>query len=159
MSHPGTPLPALMSNAEMVAHEMDVPIVDAILNAMFDSEKQWTEKGLESPLKKWYNRVATIPTAVRTEIADGRVPDGRLMAFKPKNPWHPTNIFFRSHDTCRLLPMNCAIFRVQLYAMPSMWDHLEKTAESRKEYGDEWASLRATKKMILTRLVGPFTVH
>ncbi|KAH6905493.1 hypothetical protein BKA70DRAFT_1293301 [Coprinopsis sp. MPI-PUGE-AT-0042] len=152
MSPSRTPLPALMSQTDMVAHEMDVPVVEAILNGTFESEERWTEKGLESPLKQWYKRVATVPTAVRTRIADGRVPDGRLMAWNPKNLWHPKNIFFRSNDTCRLLPMNCGIFRVQLYAMPCLWNYLEQIAEARRRDGDD-VSLNVAKEMVLASLI------
>ncbi|KAH6905494.1 hypothetical protein BKA70DRAFT_1431131 [Coprinopsis sp. MPI-PUGE-AT-0042] len=135
---------------------LDVPVVENILNMIFDGEKVWEAKGLESPIKKWYKRVATGSTAVRSRIADGRLSNARSIVWNTKNPWLPENLYFRSNDTCRLLQMSCAVYRVQIYALPSLWSYLEQLAKKRKQ--DRESGLEGTKQFIVASIIHEVTM-
>ncbi|KAK0184731.1 hypothetical protein F5146DRAFT_891814, partial [Armillaria mellea] len=46
--------------------------------------------------------------------------------------FHPENLFFRTIDTGRLLPMALASFRVQLYVTKDLWDAFQRDKEKEK---------------------------
>jgi hypothetical protein len=103
--------------------EASVTVLTTRVQGMSSSAPQIPE---HSPWYNWYTRVATGASAVRTTVADGRIPYGRLIAWNPKKPWEPENLLFRSLDTCRLLPLDCAVFRIQMYATTCAWHWLEE---------------------------------
>ncbi|EAU87052.2 hypothetical protein CC1G_12389 [Coprinopsis cinerea okayama7 len=131
----------LMKDSVMVLREWGISRVEQWRDELFNlMEASWAKVGddvpstsakppNESPYRRWYRRVATGTTAVRQKVGDGRIPNGRLIAWNPKRPWIPKNLYFRSVDTCRLLPMFCADFRLEVYGLQSHWDWLEKKRE------------------------------
>ena len=142
--------PSLISDSIMVLDEVPARKVELIINTVFkEAEKQWIDEGHEegSHFQRWYRTVATGPQAFKKvkdglesrEVNNNAALQGRLIAWKTKQPFLPSNLFFRSVDTSRLLPMHLAHFRVQLYAHPSEWDHLDNlkngwTRDKWKEY-------------------------
>jgi hypothetical protein len=128
--------PALISDSVMVLDEVPARKVQAIMNIVFDvAEKSWVDEGHEegSHVQRWYRSVATGHNAIkgdwnlcsRTTASDNAGVRGRLIAWKTKEPFLPRNLFFRTVDTFRLLPVQLADFRVQIYAHPSGWDHID----------------------------------
>jgi hypothetical protein len=142
--------PALISDSIMVLDEVPASKVEAIRNAVFkDIEKVWLDEGHKegSHFQRWYRTVATGPKAVKKNTDDSQAGSinintavqGRFIAWKTNEPFLPSNLFFRTVDTSRLLPMHLADFRVQMYADPSEWNHLHNlngdwTRSKWKEY-------------------------
>ncbi|PBK81576.1 hypothetical protein ARMGADRAFT_948046, partial [Armillaria gallica] len=56
----------------------------------------------------------------------------RTIAWKKDKPLHPENLFFRTIDTGRLLPMALATFRVQLYVTEDLCDAFPRDEEKEK---------------------------
>ncbi|KAJ3529391.1 hypothetical protein NMY22_g9016 [Coprinellus aureogranulatus] len=165
-----------MKDSKMEVREIDVPHVEHLVKQLFIMEDYWDSGAEEararqdtegsssssapipehSPWYMWYKRVATGTTAVRETIADGRIPNARLMAWNPKKSWDPDNLFFRSLDTCRLLPMDCAVFRIQMYASTCTWQYLEdigKDNERRKKDGERRIGFDTYKDMFLLTMM------
>jgi hypothetical protein len=59
--------------------------------------------------REWYRRASSEPHG------------SRLVAWKTSKPYTPENLFFRTVDTGRLLPMNAAEFRLQFWAHNTVW--------------------------------------
>ncbi|TFK24565.1 hypothetical protein FA15DRAFT_687417 [Coprinopsis marcescibilis] len=128
---PVEPLKPLLKSSTMVMRELDTWKTESLRDQLFAVESElWKDKG-GSPFYHWYKRVATGETAVRADIGDDRIAQGRLIAWNVKKPFEAVNINYRSLDTCRLLPVNCADFRLQLYTMEEVWKRLESAAETR----------------------------
>jgi hypothetical protein len=134
--------PALISDSVMILDEVPEGKVETIMNAVFnDVEKFWVDNGHEegSHVQRWYRSVATGPEAIKgdrslsnsTTAGDMR---GRLIAWKTKEPFLPRNLFFRTIDTFRLLPVHLADFRVQIYAHPLEWDHIDNSDWTRNKW-------------------------
>ncbi|KAF9031338.1 hypothetical protein BDZ89DRAFT_911643, partial [Hymenopellis radicata] len=60
----------------------------------------------------------------------------RAVAWKTGKMFQPDNLFFRTVDTGRLLPMALADFRVQLYAVESHWVFVE-TQKPKDQFAQE----------------------
>lgn len=115
---------ATIKDSLLVLQEIPRSDIKTIVNSVFrDSETQarWPAGG--SPFQKWYRQNASISTT----ICDRK--KRRLIAWKTNTAFVPENIFFRTVDTSRLLPMALAEFRVQIWADPSLWEHLDKQLE------------------------------
>lgn len=94
--------------------EVDPALIQQIRDyQMKQDEIQWTPYG-GSPWRKWYRSQAK-PDAQRKQH----------IFWKKSKPYEPKNIFFKTVDTGRLLPMSTALFRLQFYAHKSKWDHLD----------------------------------
>ena len=93
--------------------------VKMIIEKVFQNEAELPAGG--SPFQRWYRQNASLSTSVRDH--KGR----RLIAWKTDKPFLPENLFFRTVDTCRLLPMALAQFQVQLWADPTAWEHLKQS--------------------------------
>jgi hypothetical protein len=142
--------PTLISDSIMILDEVPARKVELIMNAVFkEIEQGWINDGHEggSHFQRWYRSVATGPQAVKNIKDDSELGSadnntgvrGRLIAWKTKEPFLPSSLFFRTVDTSRLLPVHLADFRVQLYAHPSEWDRLDNlkgdwTRNKWKEY-------------------------
>src|SRR6266498_2592593 len=110
-------IPATIKDSLLVLQEISREDVRTIIDKVFhDSEGQnrWPAGG--SPFQKWYRQNASVSTTVRDEK------DRRLIAWKTNKAFSPENIFFRTIDTSRLLPMALADFRVQIWADPGVWE-------------------------------------
>jgi len=97
--------------------------VKTIINSIFQRESEWPEG--RSPYQSWYRQNSSLSTSVRDQ--KGR----RLIAWKTDKVFLPENIFFRTVDTYRLLPMAAAEFRVQIWQDPSLWEQLNQKEGSR----------------------------
>ncbi|KAJ7480088.1 hypothetical protein B0H11DRAFT_2026489 [Mycena galericulata] len=130
--------PALISRCELVNHELGIDSVSEILKITFDDmEKVWEDAG--SPYQKWYRSVATGKEAIVDEalVAIGAFEHSRLIAWKTGKPFQPDNLFFRTVDSGRLLPMHLADFRVQYFAHKFDLERVDRVPGGRKK----WASL------------------
>ncbi|RDB30857.1 hypothetical protein Hypma_005975 [Hypsizygus marmoreus] len=140
-SSSSTPLtPAHISTIYLEHHEVPRTKIEQLTHITFaEVEEPWLPSG-GSPFQQWYRTIATGPTAVRDLPAHRKAQGltGRLIAWKSGTPFLAKNLFFRSLDTGKLLPMHLADFNVQMYAHPSEWARLE-TAKPGWGAGD-WRS-------------------
>ena len=117
-------VPPSNSDSPLLLQEISRDDVKVIVDQIFQ-ETRWPADG--SPFRKWYRQNASLSTSVRDE-------QGRLIAWKSDTAFSPENIFFRTVDTSRLLPMALAEFRVQIWADPSLWEHLDKQEGKRAKW-------------------------
>jgi hypothetical protein len=124
-----------MTDCELINHEIASEEISRWVKAGIfsdDFEKSFGEAG--SPMQEWYRSVATGKNAVVDEAleATGVFENCRLIAWKTGKPFQPENLFFRTVDSGRLLPMHLADFRVQIYAHRFHMEKLDSTPEGRK---------------------------
>jgi hypothetical protein len=107
--------PALISQCELVMDEVDVMKTWQMMTILTFGklEEDWGVDG--SPFKCWYC------TATSLSING----TGCLIAWKSNKPFKPRNLFFWTIDSGRLLPMEHAIFQLQIYAHKSCWENLD----------------------------------
>jgi hypothetical protein len=108
--------PALISQCELVLYEVDTMKIQEIMTLLTFGkfEEDWGVGG--SPFQHWYRAATSLSI-------NGA---GRLIAWKSNKPFKPGNLFFRTIDSGRLLPMEPAIFRLQIYAHKSHWECLDE---------------------------------
>lgn len=111
-----------ITDSLLQAQEISYSNVKLIVNKVFQKESEWSDG---SPFQRWYRQNASLSTSVYDQ--KGR----RLIAWKTNKAFLPENIFFRTVDTYRLLPMALAEFRVEMWADPSVWEHLDQKEGSR----------------------------
>ena len=100
---PPQPGPKL-TNVELVMKELNR--FDQIIAA----EGLFSLLANKNPIhREWYRRASSEPNG------------SRLVAWKTGKPFTPENLFFRTVDTGRLLPMNAAEFRLQFWAHSTVW--------------------------------------
>ncbi|KAJ3505018.1 hypothetical protein NMY22_g17729 [Coprinellus aureogranulatus] len=119
-----------MEDAKMELWELSVDHVEGLVKQLFELEQLWHAQTNDirpnqrwSHWRRWYHQVAAGSAALRETVADGRLTNARLISWNPKEPWGPGSLFFRSLDTCRLLPVESAVFQVNLYASAHTWDY------------------------------------
>ena len=78
-----------------------------------------------SQFEQWFRRVSQGPNAIRSPSTNNRL-NSRLISWKTGKDFKAENLFFRTVDTSRLLPMALADFRVQWYAHPHTWQWLKE---------------------------------
>jgi hypothetical protein len=107
--------PALISQCELLMDEVDTRKIKELMTFLTFGkfEEEWGVGG--SPVQRWYRAA--------TSLSIGST--GRLIAWKSDKPFKPRNVFFRTIDSGRLLPMEHAIFRANIYAHKSHWEHLD----------------------------------
>jgi hypothetical protein len=116
-----------------VNHEIGEATVSDLIQLTFDTvEQKWGAGG--SPYQKWYRSVATGKDAIvdNRSNEEGIFENSRLIAWKKGKPFDAENLFFRTVDTGRLLPMYLADFRMQFYAHTSFWAKLDAIDSGRK---------------------------
>ena len=132
-----------ISNSHLQLQEISsIEVITIVEKTFQDMEARWSGNG--SPFQNWYRQYASISSSVRDR--HGR----RLIAWKTNTAFSPENIFFRTIDTCRLLPMALADFRVQIWADPSIWTRLDNQEGARVG----WCT---TAMAIMVRSVQPVT--
>ncbi|EJD40515.1 hypothetical protein AURDEDRAFT_69933 [Auricularia subglabra TFB-10046 SS5] len=104
--------PALIGLCDLVRYEHGISRVIAVRNGTFASDEKWGPDG--SPYKHWYRAAAT-------RNANGK----RLIAWKRNTDFEPDRLYFRALDSGRLLPMELADFRAQIYGHRSLWSYLD----------------------------------
>ncbi|KAJ7151594.1 hypothetical protein C8R46DRAFT_913703 [Mycena filopes] len=127
---------ARISECQLVNWEIDVEDVQALVRMMFDEvEPDCGEGG--SAYQKWFRSVAMGKDAVVDErpTEEGVLDNTRLIAWKESKPFKPENLFFRTVDSGRLLPMHLADFRLQIYAHKSSFEKLDTMERGRMEWG------------------------
>lgn len=121
--------PAVMAHSQLIHEEIDTHRVEYIRNLIFnDSEDQWEPQG-GSPWQEWYRAISSDDSQQKS---DGR----RLIAWKKGKPFQPKNLFFRSLDTGRFLPMHLAGFNVQVYADTPWMEYIDKHEHGRQGWTD-----------------------
>jgi hypothetical protein len=113
--------PALISRCELVLFEIDSELVQQAVKRVFGEEKSWGDAG--SPFQRWYRTSASLSANSAC----------RHVAWKSGRPFKPEQLFFRTIDSGRLLPMHLAHFRLQFYAHKSHWEALDSKGK-RKEW-------------------------
>ncbi|KAF8951298.1 hypothetical protein BDZ97DRAFT_1932535 [Flammula alnicola] len=114
---------ALISECDMELEEFSERYVEKVRNIVFDGQQKWpTPEGSE--IQQWFRRVAQGPNAVRSMSTNNRM-NSRLISWKTGKKFVPENLFFRTVDTSRLLPVALADFRIQWYALKDTWAWLE----------------------------------
>ncbi|KAF8964550.1 hypothetical protein BDZ97DRAFT_1660224 [Flammula alnicola] len=107
----------------MELEEFSERYVEKVRNIVFDGQQKWpTPEGSE--IQQWFRRVAQGPNAVRSMSTNNRM-NSRLISWKTGKKFVPENLFFRTVDTSRLLPVALADFRIQWYALKDTWAWLE----------------------------------
>jgi hypothetical protein len=125
--------PALISKCSLILEEVSALTINNIVKFTFEElEQTWDDIG--SPFQRWYR------TATSISVDD----TGRRISWKSNKPFAPENIFFRTIDSGRLLPMHLADFRVQIYAHKSHWEFIDAKKER-----DNWRTL------VLSGMVSP----
>ncbi|KAJ3508156.1 hypothetical protein NLJ89_g5905 [Agrocybe chaxingu] len=109
--------------SELIHEESSESFGEKVRDAIF-GDIQSNPRVDGSPHERWFRDVAQGPNAVRAKVTNSRL-NGRLIAWKKDKPFDPTNLFFRTVDTSRLLPMALADFRIQWYASTGFWQWLE----------------------------------
>ncbi|KAJ6501470.1 hypothetical protein C8R47DRAFT_227848 [Mycena vitilis] len=125
--------PARISDCQLAHHELDAATVASYIELTFDEvEDLWGDAG--SPQQKWYRRIATGKNAAIDDesMENGVFEHSRLIAWKKGRPFEAENLFFRTVDSGRLLPMHLADFRVQFYAHSSAFEKLDRAPGGRK---------------------------
>ncbi|KAJ7139516.1 hypothetical protein C8R44DRAFT_764676 [Mycena epipterygia] len=127
--------PALISDCELVNYEVNTADVSSIIEILFDTLEEGWPGGSGSPYRKWYRNVATGKDAIMDkELTEGAFENSRLIAWKTGKPFEPENLFFRTVDSGRLLPMHLADFRVQFYAHKNLLEKIDKVPGGRKKW-------------------------
>ncbi len=108
-----------MAGCALQPLEIPSDIVEHIRDLMFDSD---SKRKPPTDVEQWYR-------ARSSEADQGK----RAVAWKTGKLFQPDNLFFRTVDTGRLLPMALAHFRVQFYAIESHWEFVE-TQKTKEEF-------------------------
>ena len=89
-----------------------------------------------SQFEQWFRRVSQGPNAIRSPSTNNRL-NGRLISWKTGKDFKAENLFFRTVDTSRLLPMALADFRIQWYAHPHTWQWLKEKKQADTDKPEE----------------------
>ncbi|KAJ7151595.1 hypothetical protein C8R46DRAFT_1122526 [Mycena filopes] len=129
--------PARISDCPLVHWQIGLPDVKSLVNGAFSAESEgWGEAG--SPYQTWFRTVATGKDAVvdkRSGEEDSMFNGSRFIAWKSGKAFQPENLFFRTVDCGRFLPMHLAEFRMHIYGHESLFKAMEAEGGRTK-----WAS-------------------
>ncbi|KAK0454191.1 uncharacterized protein EV420DRAFT_604727 [Desarmillaria tabescens] len=129
-------IPLISSCSELVMIEFSSSRIQTFREVLFKDERLIIEEEGSSAFEKWYRHAASVHQR-------------RTVAWKKGRPFHPQNLFFRTVDTGRLLPMSLASFRVQMYATKDRWDTLEQ--QGVKERWSTYAVLELMHRILIFR--------
>ncbi len=118
--HYAAEIPLMSSCSELVVTEFSSSRIKRLREFLFEKERLIIEDVGFSSFQKWYLYATSVNAQQRT------------IAWKKGKPFHPENLFFRTIDTGRLLPMALASFRVQLYATKDLGDAFQRNEEKEK---------------------------
>ncbi|KAF8883637.1 hypothetical protein CPB84DRAFT_1686278 [Gymnopilus junonius] len=91
---------------------------------MFQIQQTWPNEG-GSDVERWFRKVTQGTDAIRS-WGNNKRQYSRLISWKKGKEFAAENLFFRTIDTSRLLPMSLADFRFQWYTHQGIWNHLDK---------------------------------
>lgn len=100
--------PAHISDCELVNIERSD--FDDIIGPLWDARAE-----CEPAIELWYRRHSSL-------INSAPQSPSRVIAWKSNTPFKPENLFFRTVDTGKLLPMSAAEFRIQYWAHKGLWN-------------------------------------
>lgn len=100
--------PARISDCELVNIERND--FDDMIGPLWDARAE-----REPAFELWYRRH-------RSLVNSAPPSPSRVIAWKSNAPFKPENLFFRTVDTGRLLPMSAAEFRIQYWAHKGLWN-------------------------------------
>ncbi|SJL14728.1 uncharacterized protein ARMOST_18195 [Armillaria ostoyae] len=104
----------LMSSCELEMMEFSASKIETLRDdVLFEKERLTIEQHGFSPFERWYRPIANVKNRQRT------------IAWKTGKSFASENLFFRTIDTGRLLPMSLADFRVHIYAAKGLWAYME----------------------------------
>ncbi|KAF9477275.1 hypothetical protein BDN70DRAFT_810997 [Pholiota conissans] len=112
---------ALISDCELVCEEFSAQYVEKIRNTIFEAHQ---DRVGPQHVQQWFKTVTHGPNAVRSLSTNEKM-NSRLISWKTGKKFLPENLFFRTVDTSRLLPMALADFRIQWYAHRASWAWLD----------------------------------
>ncbi|KZW00146.1 hypothetical protein EXIGLDRAFT_830995 [Exidia glandulosa HHB12029] len=101
---------ARISMSSLVPCEVDTGIILTLRDKLFEKEGELDDD--KSLTAQWYRKAAT---------RDPPITGKRSIVWKRDAPFEAENLYFRALDTGRLLTMDLADFRVQVYAHHSVW--------------------------------------
>ncbi|KAJ7037487.1 hypothetical protein C8F04DRAFT_952847 [Mycena alexandri] len=145
--------PACISECQLVNWEIDTPDVKSLIKINFETME---EKG-GSPYQKWFRSVATGKDAVVADTRSGEedmFDNCRLIAWKTGKAFKPENLFFRTVDCGRLLPMHLAPFRVQIYGHDSCFKKLDEFEGGRRRWASHVLSCYIHRICVLRNMHG-----
>ncbi|EIM89566.1 uncharacterized protein STEHIDRAFT_52368 [Stereum hirsutum FP-91666 SS1] len=145
-SHKVTPaVQARISDCQLVNRETSAKKVADYRDTLFIlQEEQFEKKGHPegSPWQVWFREISqSLPPPLDTSdpnnvsglsVYDFHDPQTRNVVLKKDAAFLPKNIFFRTVDTGRLLPMECADFRIEWYAHESHWEGVDDMQKKEK---------------------------
>ena len=118
----------LLSDCDLILDEMSERQVEKLRNTMFYVQLEaWPNAG-GSDIQKWFRKVTSGDTAVRSWGNNNRQ-YSRHISWKKDKKFSAENLFFRTVDTSRVLPMALADFRIQWYAHKDIWDRFDNVPE------------------------------
>ncbi len=95
----------VMSSCELEMMEFPASKIETLRDdVLFEKERLAIEQYGFSPFERWYRDIAGVKNHQRS------------IAWKTGKPFASENLFFRTIDTSRLLPMSLADFHIQIYA-------------------------------------------
>lgn len=145
-SHKVTPaVQARISDCQLVNRETSAKKVADYRDTLFIlQEEQFEKKGHPegSPWQVWFREISqSLPPPLATSdpnnvsglsVYDFHDPQTRNVVLKKDAAFLPKNLFFRTVDTGRLLPMECADFRIEWYAHESHWEGVDDMQKKEK---------------------------
>ncbi|KAJ7037492.1 hypothetical protein C8F04DRAFT_1092647 [Mycena alexandri] len=145
--------PARISDCQLVNWELGVEDVESLVELMFnDLEERYGDKG--SAYQNWFRSVATGKDAVVDERSseESVFDNSRLIAWKTDKPFKPENLFFRTVDSGRLLPMHLADFRIQIYGHKYSYEKLDASEGGRKGWAYLYLSCYMHRILVLRNM-------
>ncbi|KAJ7785699.1 hypothetical protein B0H16DRAFT_1657248 [Mycena metata] len=145
--------PARISDCQLVNWEICVEDVQSLAEVVFnDLEERCGDKG--SAYQNWFRSVATGKDAVVDERSreEGVFDNSRLIAWKTDKPFKRENLFFRTVDSGRLLPMHLADFRIQIYGHKYAYEKLDASEGGRKGWAYIYLSCYMYRILVLRNM-------
>jgi len=102
---------ARISDCELVNIERNY--FDDMIGPLWDARAE-----REPAFELWYRRHSLLVNSAPPSPS-------RVIAWKSNAPFKPANLFFRTIDTGRLLPMSAAEFRIQYWAHKGVWNKVK----------------------------------
>jgi len=135
---------ALISDSTLDNIEFSGDYVKQIRNLIFKNQLERFPRPEGSQFEQWFRRVSHGPNAIRTPSTNDRM-ESRLISWKTGKEFKAENLFFRTVDTSRLLPMELAAFHIQWYVHPKTWQLLEEKKQRNTEKpGEKYLMLTST---------------
>ncbi|KAJ7451176.1 hypothetical protein FB451DRAFT_1051625 [Mycena latifolia] len=145
--------PARIADCELENFEVPEDVISSVVETLFGLlEDEAGDRG--SSHQQWYKSVATGKNAIVDDSLtdDGAFENSRLIAWKTGKPFHPENLFFRTVDSRRLLPMSLADFRVQFYAHKSFFEKMDQLPDGREPMMGQMLATYLHKILVLRNM-------